>query len=193
MTRNRLTWLVLGGAALLLAAAPGARKDPYGVFGVIERVVFEPATGEPERVQLWGVFQLARSIEVKDGKLESIDLGRYDPVRKGYLYYTLNPADAAESRAQWLVLKDIAGKGEPVAFGARLPPASSQAMPKEVPELEAWAKQANGYNGRVRPAAEPPTGPDPYPLPMRGRSLQLQLDPGHPAVQALMQAIRGRL
>ena len=96
-------------AGLLIAAAPAVRSDPVGVYAVIDRVVVEPDTVNPQRVQLWGVFMLS------DGQRAS-DL--YQTPQRGYLYYALGVNQVA-SRAEWNDLRSMAGTGNPVGFGGR--------------------------------------------------------------------------
>ena len=108
---------------LLVGAQPTVVKDPVGVYGLIERVVFEPDAANAERVQVWGVFALAHTFDVREGKLERIDLSRFRPAVRGYLYYGLNAEDEAGTRSEWAVLAEAAGTGEPVTFGNRVPPA----------------------------------------------------------------------
>src|SRR5687768_3538759 len=71
-----LTVLVLGSIA--------SASDPIGVYALIDAVVMEPSEGNPERVQVWGVFTTA------DRQTRSYA----EPVR-GYMYYAL-PADEPE-------------------------------------------------------------------------------------------------
>jgi len=54
MTSTRLASLlcvlVLGGISAVSASGP------IGVFGLIDKVVYEPAKANAERVQVWGAF-----------------------------------------------------------------------------------------------------------------------------------------
>jgi len=83
------------------------------VYGVIEKVVVEPATGPAERVQVWGAFAL----------METISLGFtgyvYKQPQRGYLYFKL-PAGSANienARREWKDLASVAGTMQAVAFG----------------------------------------------------------------------------
>lgn len=83
-------------------------SDRVGIYAVVDNVVFEPAAGTPERVQIWGAFAVA--------KPDDRDL--YQPVQRGYLYFT-----AAESKhlahAEWNDLRSLAGTRRIAAFSAR--------------------------------------------------------------------------
>jgi hypothetical protein len=92
-----------------LAALPLPLSDPVGVFALIDRVVVEPSTGDPQRIQLWGVFALADRNNRND----------YLPAERGYLYMSVNPSNARATRAEWSDLKTVAGTDLPVGFGSR--------------------------------------------------------------------------
>jgi len=80
-----------------------------GVYAVIEKVVFEPAQGQPERVQIWGAFATAETRNNDD----------YSAPQKGYLYFSCPPAQLTTCRNEWADLQAVAGKGAGVGFGAR--------------------------------------------------------------------------
>ena len=165
MRGTRLRLLAPLAAMLAIAATPGALKDPVGVYGVIDRVVFEPDATNPERVQLWGVFALSNTVDVEGGKVTRVDLHSFHPAKAGYLYYTVNPRDVAASRADWNALARLAGTGEPIAFGGRMPPNGTIEPFRSVNQAE-WAEIVMRYNGRVRDAAEALREPDAFPLRM---------------------------
>ena len=97
-------------AALLIAAAPTTRSDPVGIYAVIDRVVAEPDTVNPMRVQIWGVFMLSTG--------QSGDL--YHAPERGYLYYSVGlGANPPVARAEWNDLRSLAGTGTPVGFAGR--------------------------------------------------------------------------
>lgn len=98
--------IVLVVLALPSTAFP---SDPVGIYGVVEKVVLEPAQGEPERVQLWGVFALA----VRK------DRDAYEEPTRGVIYARLVPGKEKACRAEWADFEKLAVKGEPVAFGSR--------------------------------------------------------------------------
>lgn len=154
------------GMITLVAAIPGVRKDPTGVYGVVDRIVFEPAGAAPERVQVWGVFALADGIGVTNGEVTRIEMAKYHRARRGYLYYTVNRRDESATRRDWSALETLAGTGTPVAFGAFFPPAASAPTERTPAAITEWARRAMAYNGRVRRTSEPPAAPDTFPLRM---------------------------
>lgn len=118
-------------AAVALAAATAWASDPVGIYALIDRAVLEPNDRSPERIQLWGAFALA------DGRPGD----RYQPARRGYLYYTLDPAKGEICRKEWADLRAVAGTGQAIGFGGRY-----------------------SAKGRIRPASEGPQAPDTYPV-----------------------------
>jgi hypothetical protein len=165
MRHTRFRLLAPLAAVVAIAASPVALKDPVGVYGVLDRVVFEPDATNPERVQLWGVFALSNTVDVEDGKVTRVDVHSFHPAKAGYLYYMVNPRDAGASRADWNALARLAGTGEPVAFGGRMPPNGTIEPFRSVDQVE-WAEIVMKYNGRVRDAAEALGAPDAFPLRM---------------------------
>jgi hypothetical protein len=118
MTRRAPTAAVLIALALIaFSRVPLSASGLLGIYGIIEKVVFEPNDTSPERVQLWGAFAYS------DGVGESY-AGMSKP-QKGYMYFRL-PDPASGPRAQqavgtirneWTDLKSVAGKGQAVGFG----------------------------------------------------------------------------
>jgi len=93
----------------LFAAAPAAKgSDPVGIYALVEKVVLEPNPEAPERIQVWGVFALAKAGSRND----------YEPPQRGYFYYSL-PAGREAARKEWADLKRVAGTKQGVAFGRR--------------------------------------------------------------------------
>lgn len=155
-------------AAVVVAAAPVIRKDAHGVYGMIDSVVFEPASGNPDRVQLWGAFALANVVGLKNGEIDYVQIGFFHAPQRGYMYYTVNRRDEAATRADWAALKAVAGTGKLAAWGSHVPMADST-TPK--PALDtAYARLINTYNGRVRPPGEPVAAPDTFPQRLRSTS-----------------------
>ena len=104
-------------AALVALMAPAARaSDPTGIYGFVDRVVFEPSDAAPERIQVWGGFALAKRENRND----------YHDAERGYLYFKLRPGEEAVCKKEWADLKSIAGTRQIVAFGSR----SEQPAPK---------------------------------------------------------------
>jgi hypothetical protein len=95
---------LIATASLALAHA----SDFIGTYARIDKVVLEPASGSPERIQVWGVFALA----------DPADRQGYLRPARGYLYFKLDSNPQA-ARAEWNDLKQVAGTGQIVAFGFR--------------------------------------------------------------------------
>jgi len=143
MTPKRAAVAITLLAALALATVPVGASDPVGIYCVVKKVVLEPDSCAPTRVQIWGAFSMSTTPAAIDG-----GGARYTDVMTGYLYYSV-PADTNAAIVQrnktitneWLDLKTLAGTNEVVGFAGR-----------------------RGPLGRVRPASEAPRDPDPYPL-----------------------------
>ena len=111
MTRKQIAAV----ATLLfgLVAAHVHASGQAGVYGVIEKVVVEPASGPAERVQVWGAFAL----------METIGRGFtgyvYKQPQRGYMYFKLpaGGADIENARREWKDLASVAGTMQAVAFG----------------------------------------------------------------------------
>ena len=103
--RNRVALVAL---ALACVAIGIKASDRVGVYAVVDKVVFEPSAGTPERIQVWGAFAVAKSS----------DRDYYEPVQRGYLYFALGE-DKNLTRAEWNDLKSLAGTKRIAAFSAR--------------------------------------------------------------------------
>ncbi len=119
--------LVLGLCGLAQAS------DPVGVYALIDKVVMEPADN-PERVQLWGTFALAKKQFGEE----------YTEPAYGYLYFAIVQGKEARCLTEWNDLQKIAGTGTGVAIGSRYYLSKTPIS--------------------VRKAAIKPAGTDPYPL-----------------------------
>lgn len=101
---------LLCAAALLAGAASAARaSDPNGIYAFVDGVVFEPGDANPERLQVWGGFALAKGRNGYD----------YNDAERGYLYFKLRPGEEDICRKEWADLKAVAGTGQIVSFGSR--------------------------------------------------------------------------
>lgn len=106
MPRTKLCAAVL---LILAAGVPGQASDRVAVYAKVDRVVLDPAaSGEPDTIQVWGVFSIAQANNPND----------YRPAVSGYLCYRL-PANRDVARREWADLKQIAGSNQLVAFGSR--------------------------------------------------------------------------
>ena len=102
---------------VLLAVASLFASGPVGIYGIVERVVFEPNEQAAERIQVWGAFAL---VDGGTGK----PLGTTPPVR-GYFYFKVPTVfggwakgDVATVRREWNDLKAVAGTGQAIGFGS---------------------------------------------------------------------------
>ena len=123
--------------ALVMAAA-GSASGPLGIYGIVEKVVFEPNERAPQRLQVWGAFAYSEGRTPMPSS-----------ARRGYLYFRLpesgEPIDLV--RREWADLKAIAGSGQAVSFGSW---GWSSVVRAERSEL------------RVHPASETPSAPAEY-------------------------------
>jgi hypothetical protein len=152
--RARFTLIAV---ALTLGAAALSASGSIGIYGIVERVVFEPATGAPERVQVFGAFAYVDEL-----------LDQTSPARRGYLYFSLPAVAPGASgaayletvRKEWADLKSVAGTNQAVGFGlwayiGRFSDLLPDAAGTRVYMLGGGAR----LDLRVRPASEAPSGP----------------------------------
>jgi len=109
---------LLGGSGL---SALGS--DPVGIYAFVDKVVFEPSEGAPERIQIWGGFALAQGTGYD-----------YAPAERGYMYYKLNPGKEEICRNEWNDLKAVAGTAQVVSFGSRYGAKGTVRKPESKPE-----------------------------------------------------------
>jgi len=105
---NGIRRLIAGAAVVAAGAVVLSASDPTAVYARVDRVVLEPAAGAAERIQLWGIFALAKPNDRND----------YLPPERGYLYFAAAHNTAA-SRKEWADLQAVAGSGQIVSFGSR--------------------------------------------------------------------------
>ena len=162
------TRLLFVAGLLVLAVVDLPASGPIGIFGIVEKVVFEPSESAPERVQVWGAFAYV------DGNQQTAIVA--SPARRGYLYFKL-PSIAANNSSQkeidaakveWADLKAVAGTGQAVGFGtwgyiagfAALSPDAQPVRPSVI--LERMPGGGRATDLRVRPASEVPASPATY-------------------------------
>lgn len=80
---------------------------PPPVYVVVDKVVLEPSTDAPDRVQIWGSFV----------RLENVEGYKYGKPIEGYVYLSSATGKEAESRAEWKKWQKAAGTGKVVAAG----------------------------------------------------------------------------
>jgi hypothetical protein len=104
---------LLALVAVTLAATPAVLSGPVGIYGIIERVAFEPNDRSPERIKVWGAFAYV------DGGPGGHTIS---PAKRGYMYFKISPMTTDSTslravRAEWNDLKAVAGTGQAVGFG----------------------------------------------------------------------------
>jgi hypothetical protein len=158
MNRLRIVLVsIIGLCAMTYASASG----PIGIYGVVEKVVFEPDEQQPQRMQLWGAFAFVNGTPGLGTQISA--------VQRGYLYFQmpsgLSTQAADTVKNEWRDFKAVAGTGQAVGFGYW-----GFVGPFEAPNPDgnnrAYILQG-GVGGpflqiRVRAAAEPPAGPATY-------------------------------
>jgi hypothetical protein len=153
---SRWLYVVLFCVAAAVAVTASGR---VGIYGIVEKVVFEPNDRAPERVQVWGAFAYA------DGATFA---GSASEVRRGYLYFKLPGAGdpmLAAAKKEWADLKAVAGTGQAIGFGqwaylggfSQLDPSARSSG-----ILEMYPGQRVEADLRVRPSTETPSAPVTY-------------------------------
>ena len=108
-------------ALIVIPAGLSASVRDVQVFGIVERVVFEPNEKDPKRIKVYGAFALlytAQDPVLKEGS-------PYSPT-KGFLYFKLPEADRSDiekqlqaaAKKEWADLKAVAGTGQAISFGS---------------------------------------------------------------------------
>ena len=157
--------LLLSAVIVLCAAAALRGSGPVGIFGIVEKVVFEPNDGAPERVQIFGAFAYV------DGNEQTTIVT--SPAKRGYLYFKLpttaennaTPREIEAAKVEWADLKAVAGTGQAVGFGqwgyisgfGQLSPDATPVLPAVILERKPGGGRATDL--RVRPVTEPPGSP----------------------------------
>jgi hypothetical protein len=167
-------------------------SGPVGIYGIVEKVVFEPNEQAAERIQVWGAFAYA---DGAGGHALSIS-----PAKRGYLYFKLptviagstKPSQVETVRREWADLKAVAGTGQAIAFGswgyigdfAGLDPGTrSNHHPPYL--LERAPRGGEATDMRVRPASEAPASPAAYQT--NAGIVKLGADGSHAAVVKQLQ------
>jgi hypothetical protein len=91
---------------LLLVQISLAKNGNIGIYGIVDKVVFEPDEGSPERIQIWGLFVVPIPISS----------GLYKAPQRGVLYFSIPPDRKEIARKEWVELKSLAGSGQILGF-----------------------------------------------------------------------------
>jgi hypothetical protein len=161
--------LAIAVAAISLSIGVAHASDWVAVYALVDKVVMEPNAEHPERIQLWGVFSMAKPN----------DRQAYEAPQRGYMYFTLPPEGKvvlmpqlvgrypeerqAFARVEWSDFKTVAGKRQVVGFGSRFKPVKY----------------------RIRKADEKPANPDVYEVELGLSKVGSNTD--YPPVKALLE------
>jgi hypothetical protein len=88
---DNLRILLYAAVLVVLLATASRASDPTGIYGFVDRVVFEPSDEAQERIQIWGGFALAKRENRND----------YHEAERGYLYFKLRPGEEAVCKKEW--------------------------------------------------------------------------------------------
>jgi hypothetical protein len=83
-----------------------AKNGNIGIYGIVDKVVFEPDESSPERIQIWGLFAIP----------VPISSGLYQAPQRGVLYFSIPPDRKEIVRKEWVELKRLAGSGQILGF-----------------------------------------------------------------------------
>jgi hypothetical protein len=167
--KTAITMLIAGGLSIAASPAPlPVVSGPVGIYGIVERVVFEPNERAPERVQLWGAFAYV------DGGVAGNRA--VSAAKRGFLYFKLPanvPATANQGgvdavKKEWTDLKALAGTGQAIGFGSwfyiggfsGLEPDRRSETPPYI--LENAPRGGSTTDMRVRSESETPRDPASY-------------------------------
>lgn len=139
---RRTVGLLVAGASMVLTVGLQA-SDMVGVYGVVEKVVVEPADGPAQRIQIWGAFALS---DQKSGST-------YGPAQRGYLYYSCPQGKESVCRKEWADLKSMAGTNVGAGLGHRYEPTGRIRKADEKPSAPDAYPIQNGVV-RVETAAD---------------------------------------
>jgi hypothetical protein len=105
--KSLLVSLTIGALATALTIRVVAKgTSGVGIYGVIDKVAFEPNATSPDRIRVSGLF-------VVPLRMSS---GEYSPPQRGFLYFKIVPGHEQAARKDWAALTSVAGTGEAVGF-----------------------------------------------------------------------------
>lgn len=149
-------------------------SGPMGIYGIVEKVVFEPNEANAERIQVWGAFAYFDAAGASVPPVGGYHSLTVSPVRRGYMYFRVPTLDFATARQiqtirnEWTDMKSVAGTGQAIGFGVwgyiggfdgLRPDAPTN---RQVPNIYEQSPGRPLTDLRVRPASEPPTAPALY-------------------------------
>jgi hypothetical protein len=165
-------------AVVFVAAMAAYASGPIGIYGIVEKVVFEPNERAPERIQVWGAFAYA------DGGVAQVE-GGLSTVKKGYLYFS-NPTGSETVLREWRDFKAVAGTGQAIGFGQWIYIGAFPKEPNQAPPNGIYHPSGgNPIDLRVRPESEKPGSPGMY-VPNVG-IIKLTNEGSHAAIVKLLR------
>lgn len=96
------------GIAILVSQISFAKNNTIGIYGIVDRAVFEPVGNSPQRVQIWGVFVVP----------VPMSSGDYERPQRGILYFSVPAGREETTRHEWTALQTLAGTSQVVGFTA---------------------------------------------------------------------------
>lgn len=160
--------LILAFVVVLAGAVHLGASGPLGIYGIVEKVVFEPNEQAPERIQVWGAFAYVDGVGAQSLTVSA--------AKRGYLYFRLGGASEGGTdqsmklvRNEWADLRSVAGTAQAVGFGrwgyigrfGGLQPDAASRTPPYILE-PTGPTSARNTDLRVRPATETPAAPALY-------------------------------
>jgi hypothetical protein len=150
--------LALVGVLATVAGVSAAVSGMLGIYGIVEKVIFEPNESAPERIQVWGAFAYV------EGRVGG---SQVSAAKRGYLYFRMPPMQAEVIKREWNDLKALAGTGQAIGFGSwayiggfgSLQPDVNSRNPPYILEHSAGNPITDL---RVRPADQTPASPALY-------------------------------
>jgi hypothetical protein len=97
-----LSWVIM----ILTAQVLFAKNGNIGIYGIVDKVVFEPNEHSPQRIQIWGLFVVP----------VQMSSGEYKAPQRGVLYFELPPGRERAVRKEWIELSRMAGTGQAIGF-----------------------------------------------------------------------------
>lgn len=173
---------VLAIVGILAGVAHLTASGPLGIYGIVEKVVFEPNEAAPERIQVWGAFAY---VDGAGGQGMTVSAAK-----RGYMYFRVDPSKADIIKKEWADLKTVAGTGQAIGFGQwgyigafhALQPDTRSSQPPYI--LESGPRNPL-TDLRVRPASEAPANAAQYQT--NAGIVKLSETGGHAAIVAQLK------
>ncbi len=150
---------ILAIVGILVGAAHLAASGSLAIYGIVEKVVFEPSEAAPERIQVWGAFAYVEGVSGQG-------LG-VSAAKRGYMYFRMDPSKTDIIKKEWADLKAVAGTGQAIGFGqwiyiGAFPGLQPDARTSNPPYILERTQGNPLTDLRARPASETPASPALY-------------------------------